>query len=77
MSKLPALTGKQFIAILKQAGYELARVRGSHHRFHGPKGQIVIVPLHANREIARGTLHYAITKMMGMTVEEFLELGNK
>ena len=60
--------------ILRSAGYELVRVRGSHHRFHGPKGQIVIVPLHTNRTIAKGTLHYAITKMMGLTVQEFLEM---
>ncbi len=71
---MPPVTGKQLIAILKKLGYSLVRVRGSHHRFHGPQGQIVIVPLHANREIAKGTLHYTITKMMGMTIEEFLAL---
>ncbi len=31
MSKLPSLTGKEVIAALKKAGFEVARIRGSHH----------------------------------------------
>ena len=31
MSRLPALTGKQLLAVLQQLGFETIRVKGSHH----------------------------------------------
>ncbi|WP_202925131.1 type II toxin-antitoxin system HicA family toxin [Myxacorys almedinensis] len=31
MSKLPSLTGRKLIAALRQADFEVIRVRGSHH----------------------------------------------
>lgn len=74
MSKLPRLTGKQLIGLFRKKGYTLISVRGSHNKFRSPTGEIIIVPLHTNRPLPIGTLHYTITKMMKLTVEEFLKI---
>lgn len=34
MSSLPSLTGKELIAALRKAGFEVQRIKGSHH-FYG------------------------------------------
>jgi predicted RNA binding protein YcfA (HicA-like mRNA interferase family) len=34
--------------MLKDKGYYLRYVRGSHHRFENSKGQVVVVPVHHN-----------------------------
>ncbi len=31
MTRLPSVTGKQLIAALKQSGFDVVRIRGSHH----------------------------------------------
>ena len=31
MTSLPSLTGKELLAVLKKAGFEVLRVKGSHH----------------------------------------------
>jgi predicted RNA binding protein YcfA (HicA-like mRNA interferase family) len=33
MTSLPSLTGKELLSILKKAGFEVLRVKGSHHIF--------------------------------------------
>ncbi len=41
---------------LKESGFELVSVRGSHHKFrHEANGRIVIVP-HPRRDIPQGTV---------------------
>jgi hypothetical protein len=39
MSRLPALTGKQLVAVLQQLGFESLRVKGSHHFLRHPDGR--------------------------------------
>lgn len=34
MTKLPSLTGREVIKALEKAGFEVVRVRGSHHLEH-------------------------------------------
>ena len=34
--------------MLKDKGFHLRHVRGSHHRFENSKGQVVVVPVHHN-----------------------------
>jgi predicted RNA binding protein YcfA (HicA-like mRNA interferase family) len=64
--KLPVLSGEQLIALLKQAGFEVVRQRGSHVSLR--KGEFMtVVPLHD--ELARGTLH-GILKQCGLTRED-------
>ena len=56
MTKLPSLTGKQLTAALARAGFELARVRGSHHFLRHADGRSTVVPIHAGETIGPGLL---------------------
>jgi predicted RNA binding protein YcfA (HicA-like mRNA interferase family) len=58
-SKLHRLSGKEVRGILEQFGFQLARVRGSHHimqRVVEGQTQSVTVPVHTRRPLAPGTL---------------------
>jgi len=77
MTKLPVLSGREVIKILKKAGWTPARQKGSHiilvkHTPEGKKG--VVVPNH--REVDVGTLS-EIIRQAGLTRKEFLELVKK
>lgn len=56
MTKLPSPTGKQLVAVLARAGFEVQRVRGSHHFLRHPDGRTTVVPLHAGEVIGPGLL---------------------
>jgi predicted RNA binding protein YcfA (HicA-like mRNA interferase family) len=42
-SRLPALTGKQLIAVLQQFGVESLRLKGSHHILRHPDGRTTVL----------------------------------
>ena len=56
MTKLPALTGKNLIAALAQAGFEVIRIRGSHHYIRHPDGRATVIPVHAGEAIGPGLM---------------------
>lgn len=57
MSKLPRLTSKKLIRILKENGFQLDHVTGSHYIFyHQIKHLRVTVPYHI-KDLPIGTLH--------------------
>jgi len=56
MTKLPALTGKELVAALAKAGFEVVRVRGSHHYIRHPDGRSSVIPLHAAETIGPGLM---------------------
>ena len=71
--RLPAVTPKQLIRVLAQRGWEVDRVRGSHHVLVHPQRQrVIVVPVH-NRELKVGTLA-AILRNAGINGEELLTL---
>ena len=43
MTKLPRLSGKRVIAVLKKAGFEVIRIRGSHHFLRHADGRTTVV----------------------------------
>jgi predicted RNA binding protein YcfA (HicA-like mRNA interferase family) len=76
MPKLPILSSKDVIRILKNLGFEPApkRGKGSHSAFvkkTEEKTRLVIVPL--KDEIPRGTL-LSIIEQMGLTKIEFIKI---
>jgi len=73
MSKAPSLTGKTVIAVLKRAGFEVARIRGSHHLMKHPDGRTTVVAVHAGEHVGPG-LFNKILNDCEMTRDEFLEL---
>ena len=58
------MTDRDLLKLLKADGWELDRVRGSHHVL--VKGSATVsVPVHGSRDVPKGTLH-AILKEAGI-----------
>ncbi len=70
MSRLARLTGKEIISTPAAAGFEIARVKGSHHFLRHSDGRVTVVPLHAGEVIGPG-LMLKILRDCEMTPEEF------
>jgi len=54
--RLPALTGKQLVDILRRHGFEPTRQSGSHVIMKHPDGRRTTVPVHSSRDLGRGLL---------------------
>jgi predicted RNA binding protein YcfA (HicA-like mRNA interferase family) len=73
MARLPRLTGKEVIAALQRVGFEVARVKGSHHFLRHSDGRVTVVPVHAGEIIGPGLLT-KILRHCDLTREKFLGL---
>ncbi len=73
MPKFPSLTGQQVLAALKKAGFEVLRIKGSHHFTSHSDGRRTVVPVHRGETIGPG-LMLKIIRECEMEREEFLEL---
>ena len=61
---------KRIIYLLEQKGYSLKRVTGSHHiYFNNETKKTVVVPVHGNKDIPKGTF-MNILKQAGIAKEE-------
>lgn len=56
MTSLPSLTGKDLLSVLKKAGFEVLRIKGSHHFLQHRDGRSTVVPVHAGETIGPGLL---------------------
>jgi predicted RNA binding protein YcfA (HicA-like mRNA interferase family) len=64
------LSAKNLVYLLEQNGYFFKRANGSHHLFFNPlTGKTVIVPVHGNKDLAKGTF-FAILKQAGIDKTE-------
>ncbi|SHK32630.1 Predicted RNA binding protein YcfA, dsRBD-like fold, HicA-like mRNA interferase family [Clostridium cavendishii DSM 21758] len=59
-----AVSGKDVVGFLKKHGFKEESQNGSHLKLKGENGEIVIVPVHGNRSLPRGTLN-SIKKQAG------------
>jgi predicted RNA binding protein YcfA (HicA-like mRNA interferase family) len=50
------VTGKALIAALRRAGFEVVRVRGSHHFLRHADGRATVVPVHGSETLGPGLL---------------------
>lgn len=73
MTKLPSLTGKDILSILKKLGFEIKRQKGSHVFLQHPDGRATVVPIHSGETIGPG-LMAKILRDVNMTKEEFYQL---
>lgn len=73
MPRLPRLRGKEVIAALRLAGFNLVRIKGSHHFLRHADGRCTVVPVHAGEIIGPGLLN-KILKDVEIDVEQFIEL---
>ncbi len=68
---MKSISGKKLCKILEKFGWQLSRVKGSHHIYtknHLPI--IVVIPVHGNQDLPRGTLN-GILKDTGLTENDF------
>lgn len=70
MTKRPRLTAKKLIAALRRAGFQVIRIRGSHHFLQHTDGRRTVVPVHAGESIGPGLMGQ-ILKDCKMADEEF------
>jgi len=74
MPKLPVCSGSNAIRAFMQAGWKVARQKGSHVSLTKEGSRAILtVPLH--HELAPGTLRKLI-RLSGLTVEEFSKYLN-
>ena len=73
MAKFPRLTGQQTIAALQRAGFEVLRVKGSHHFLSHADGRHTVVPVHRGEAIGPGLMS-KILRDCELEREAFLEL---
>ena len=73
MSKLPSLTGKEIVSLLKKGGFIVERQRGSHVFLKHEDGRATVVPVHSGETIGPGLLS-KILRDVEMTKEELLEV---
>ncbi len=64
------LSPRHLIKVLEDQGFIFKRSRGSHHIYYNsPTNKTVIVPLHGNKDLKKGTL-LAILKQAGRAKDE-------
>lgn len=73
MTKLPRLSGKEVIAALCKLGFEVVRVKGSHHFIRHPDGRGTVVPVHSGETVGPGLMS-KILRNCKITPEEFSSL---
>lgn len=56
MSTFPAPSGTRLIRALRRLGFEVVRIKGSHHFLQHPDGRCTVVPVHRNETIGRGLM---------------------
>jgi len=74
MKRLPVLSGRKMIEVLRALDFEQAGQKGSHVKLKGylaGEKRTVIVPLH--EELAPGTLK-SVLRQAGLTLEELKSL---
>ena len=68
--RFPVLSAKDVIRVLKRNGFVLTGQKGSHQKWRHANGRQVIVAVHGNKLIPRGTLK-SIIEESGLYVDDF------
>ena len=73
MSKLPRITSQRLISALDKAGFQVVRVKGSHHFLRHPDGRCTVVPVHRGETVGPGLMS-KILRDCEIGREELLDL---
>ena len=74
MPKLPIVSARIFLKVLKKKGFVHHRTSGSHHVYIRQSDQTTVsVPVHVGHDLGRGLLG-SLLKNAGIPVDEFLRL---
>lgn len=74
MSRLPVMSGDDFVQAMRKVGYVWDHTEGSHMILLRPSGQRLSVPRH--EELGRGLLRVLVNDS-GLSRDEFLKLLRK
>lgn len=66
----PRLTGREVVKALQKLGFEVSRVRGSHHILRHADGRATTVPVHRGEVIGPGLLS-KILRDTDLTFDDF------
>jgi predicted RNA binding protein YcfA (HicA-like mRNA interferase family) len=72
-SSIPAVPGAKVVKALEKLGFVVTRTSGSHHVMRHPDGRSVSVPVHAGKDVPKGTLR-GILAAISITPDEFRSL---
>jgi predicted RNA binding protein YcfA (HicA-like mRNA interferase family) len=73
MTRLPRLTGADWMTTLQRAGFVVVRTRGSHRFLKHPDGRTTVVPVHPGETIGPG-LATKILRDCELTAEQLEQL---
>lgn len=73
MSKISPVKPDELIRVLEKLGFERLRQSGSHIIFKHPEGRWTTVPMHKEKDVAKGTLR-KILKDAEITYEDLKKL---
>jgi predicted RNA binding protein YcfA (HicA-like mRNA interferase family) len=73
VTRLPRIIGREVVSALRQAGFDVARIKGSHHFLRDPDGRGTVMPVHAGEIIGPG-LPAAILRDCETDRDEFIAL---
>lgn len=71
MSNEPSISGKKLIKVLTRFGFEVVRIKGSHHFLRHADGRTTVIPVHSNEDIGKGLLRKIIADC-DLTIEELV-----
>ena len=72
MSRSPRVTGADLIAVLNRFGFEVIRIKGSHHILRHQDGRTTVVPVHTGETVGPGLLT-KILRSCQLNVQDLLE----
>ena len=74
MPKLIIISGKKFLKPLQGIGFEILRIKGSHHfMYHKQTEKTTVIPVHGNEDVGPGLMR-TILRDIDMSVEEYERL---
>ena len=73
MPKHPRLRGRDLIKALRSAGFDVIRVKGSHHFLRHSDGRCTVVPVHSGETIGPG-LFNKILRDTEIEIEDLINL---
>jgi len=72
MSRLPIISSKDMVKILKLLGFIETRQNGSHKIYKHKDGRTVIIPFH-NEDLGRGLIRQVLTEIE-MSIKEYIDI---
>jgi predicted RNA binding protein YcfA (HicA-like mRNA interferase family) len=56
VTRLPRVTGSELLRALGKVGFQVVRVKGSHHFLRHHDGRVTVIPVHAGETIGPGLM---------------------